>query len=543
MEYVLSANPMKPLLRRLAAAGYKTAFVRRKVLPEWWEDDIAQNPAGYQQAVTLLSRNLSLDARSLQEEGGEIRRRALKHPKYKLKPTDTPEQVQAAACIAFRAAQLACRAMPEPPANPAASAIEIRSALLGNGPACIGFEALLDYCWRSGIPVLHVSAFPAGAHRPDALAAMVDGRHAIVLCKQTRYPAWLLFHLAHELGHIALGHLQGGDILVDEEVKGDTDAEEAEANTFAVELLTGHKTRSYNYGSVNAAQLANIVQAVGCDTEVSPGFIALGHARATGNWATANAALRIIRTRLRRDRNSPRPPAEKPRYRASLPRQRRFSDQNHWRRRKRVICFADTDILLKLLAFGLLRQALSILGMTSDKDIHVTPEAAAKCRHSRRIRADFRQEILTQALDFLKRTTVITTPGDPEEREQLRDLDEDGIDAGEASLFLATKDTDDFILLTGDKLALRTLTNHFLGADLHNRLLGRVHCLETILLLIIKTHGYNALYPKLMEGRHCDRAVRNAFNEGAASEAQFVTALEQLAYTLDFDTQGLLRKP
>src|SRR5207302_1868994 len=72
------------------------------------------------------------------------------------------------------------------------------------------------------------------------------------------------------------------------------DAEETEANQFAVELLTGFKTRSYNYGSVNSIQLAMVAQAVGCDTDVSPGFIALSHGRVTGNWGAANGALKII---------------------------------------------------------------------------------------------------------------------------------------------------------------------------------------------------------------------------------------------------------
>ena len=287
-------NPIKPLLRRISAAGYKENYVRRKVLPDWWEDCIALNPAGYQQAITLLSRNLGLDPRSLQEEGAPIRCREFSRPKYKLKPADSPEAVKAATCLAFRAAQLACRAMPEVAANLPSSAAEMRKAIPQAGVACIHFEALLDYCWRVGIPVLHVSEFPAGTRKPDALAVIVDGRPAIVLCKHTQYAAWLLFHLAHELGHIVLGHLQGTNILVDEEVQGDTDAEETEANQFAVELLTGHTRRSYEYGSVNAAQLATVAQAVGRDGDVSPGFIVLSHGRMTGNWGAANGALKII---------------------------------------------------------------------------------------------------------------------------------------------------------------------------------------------------------------------------------------------------------
>lgn len=289
------ANPIKPLLRRLSEVGYKENYIRRKVLPDWWEDCIALNPAGYEQAITLISRNLGLDPLSLQEEGAPIRCREFSHPKYKLKPADTPEEVKIAACIAFRSAQLACHAMPEPVAELPSSAAEIRRAILNTGTVCIDFKALLDYCWNIGIPVLHVSEFPAGTHKPDALAVIVDGRPAIVLCKHTEYSAWLLFHLAHELGHIVLGHLQGTNILVDEEVQADTDAEETEANQFAVELLTGYKQVSYNFGD-HAIKSRIAVNALieGRDTDVDPGFIALNHGRATGNWGAANGALQLI---------------------------------------------------------------------------------------------------------------------------------------------------------------------------------------------------------------------------------------------------------
>ncbi|GDX40710.1 hypothetical protein LBMAG21_10020 [Armatimonadota bacterium] len=288
------SNPIKPLYKRLAAIGYTKKYVLGKVLPDWWEDCIAENPAGYQQAAMLLSRNLRLDLRTLLDENATIHQRTLETPKYKLRGQDTEDTVRVATCIAYRAAQLACHALPTPYAELPPTAMAIRNAILATGASCIGFEALLDYCWLNGIPVLHISEFPKDAHKPHALAAIVDGRPAIVLCKHTDYSAWLLFHLAHELGHIALGHLQGKTILVDVEIKGDTDTEEKEANQFAVELLTGFKQRSYSFGSVNAEQLATVATAFGHDTDVDGGFIALSHGRVNNRWGLANGALKII---------------------------------------------------------------------------------------------------------------------------------------------------------------------------------------------------------------------------------------------------------
>ena len=207
-----------------------------------------------------------------------------------------------------------------------------------------------------------------------------------------------------------------------------------------------------------------------------------------------------------------------------------------------MICFSDTDILLKLIAFGLLKQALAALGVTSAKEVYVTPEAASKCRASKRERTGFRQEVLNQALDYLKQMTTITQPGDTDELNQLLDLDDEGIDAGETALFLATKDQSEFILITSDKRALRTLTNNFLSQELHHRHLGRVLCLESILLLLIKHKGFPAIRLQLLAGLNYDMAVRNALRDGDATEEEFIAALNRYVTRLDEETQGLLMK-
>ena len=289
-----NANPIKPLLKRLQKAGYDPKYVRNIALPEWWEDSIALNPAGYQQAMIVISRNLRLDIDSLIDEEAPILSREVSGLKYKLKKSDSREKVEIATNIAVRAAQLAGCAISQPMLQLPASAGEIRCAILNNGNDRVGFAELLDYCWSLGIPVLHVSEFPAGAGKPDALVVIAENRSVIALCKRTQNSAWLLFHLAHELGHIALGHLQGAILLVDEEVNSDVDFEEMEANRFAVEMLTGFQHRSYDYGSVNSQQLARIAQAVGQDSEVDAGFIALSHGRMTGFWGAVGGALKAL---------------------------------------------------------------------------------------------------------------------------------------------------------------------------------------------------------------------------------------------------------
>ena len=187
-----------------------------------------------------------------------------------------------------------------------------------------------------------------------------------------------------------------------------------------------------------------------------------------------------------------------------------------------------------------MKQALAALGV-SEKEVYVTAEAAAKCRRSKRTRTDFRQETLNQALDFLKQVHVISKLGDLEELKQLENIS-NGMDTGETTLFLATKDLPDFLLLTGDKNALRALTDNFLSQELHNRHLRRVVCLESLILLILKQIGFASIQMKLIGGQGCDEAIKNCLNGGKASEAEFVRSMESYIRKLEEETQGLLKQ-
>ena len=44
-------NPMPQLYRQLGTAGFPRKYLREVVLPSWWEDEIAHNPAGYAEGL------------------------------------------------------------------------------------------------------------------------------------------------------------------------------------------------------------------------------------------------------------------------------------------------------------------------------------------------------------------------------------------------------------------------------------------------------------------------------------------------------------
>ena len=287
---------MAHLYERLAAVGINKRYVRAIALPAGWSDLAADaNPAAYAQALSLLAQNLNLNLPALQNDAAPLVWQECGPTRFKRRADMQEESLAVARCLASRAAQVACRATTAPvPALPA-SASAIRNAILETGAACVGLANLLDYCWSNGVPVLHVSRFPAYAKKPDALAGVFTGRPAIVICKKSQHAAPLLFVLAHELGHIAQ-HVNDGDLLIDARINpADRDVEEEDANTFAMELLTGRPDVRYRTRcNLTVEELAQAAQTTGRRDGVDPGIVALQYAQSGRQGKANKSVLQII---------------------------------------------------------------------------------------------------------------------------------------------------------------------------------------------------------------------------------------------------------
>ncbi len=291
-------NPMKPLYKRLGDLGLTKAYVQGKVLPSWWSDEAATNPAGFSEAVVLLSRHLGLDSETLRGSG-EIRLTGEPMVKLKKAANANDDDLAVARRLALQVARLALLGVSAPAPKVPSSGIELRQQILDQDQPWVSLETLLDYCWSIGIPVLHVSAFPKNAKRMHGLAAKVAGRPVIVISKEVQQPAWLLFILAHELGHIALGHVEEEDaVVVDAEIDQDSaDDEERQANAFALELLCGNaQTRFRAERWPKAAVLAQEAVRIGQQQHIDPGHVVLNYAHSMGPefFAVANAALKNL---------------------------------------------------------------------------------------------------------------------------------------------------------------------------------------------------------------------------------------------------------
>lgn len=65
MTTTTGTDRMRALFAHLADLGYAEAWVRQHVLPDWWDDAIADNPVGFTEALWTVAQRLGIDAAAL----------------------------------------------------------------------------------------------------------------------------------------------------------------------------------------------------------------------------------------------------------------------------------------------------------------------------------------------------------------------------------------------------------------------------------------------------------------------------------------------
>lgn len=265
--------------------------------PTWWREELSDSASGRAELRFALARKLGMSPRSLLGERVEF----VWDDKAKFKHLTTEGEIDRAALIAFGSSigRMLLAASDEVVSLAGMNAQFIRHELLGSGEPFVNLQSLLNLCWGVGIPVIHLRVFPLEAKRMHAMVVSTAGRFAILLGKDSQYPAPVAFTLAHELGHIASKHLDGAPALVDLQDPAhakDPDAQETEADRFALQLLTGredpHITTSE--ATFNAPTLAAAVIRAASEYRVEPGTLALCLAYRTGAWPQAMAAMKFI---------------------------------------------------------------------------------------------------------------------------------------------------------------------------------------------------------------------------------------------------------
>lgn len=297
------SNPMNDLYVRLEDAGIDESYVRNFILPEWWSDEIAESSTGFLEGVGYIAKHLGIDPSVLRDGERSLSARTVAGARFKLRADVESDDVTWAQSVAVRAGEMAAYATEAPfQISSEESARSIRNHILENGAKWVDLEHLLRFCWNSGLPVLHIPEVPGS--KMDGMVVSADERPVIVLSKDHSQKAWLLFILAHELGHIVKDHIEQGDVLVDEEYTSDSsDPREQEADRFAVELLSGDPDFKVGGKLVEAEVLAKQAKKFAAEYQIAPGAAVLNftYNHPEHPWGLAHATLK----KLRPDANAP----------------------------------------------------------------------------------------------------------------------------------------------------------------------------------------------------------------------------------------------
>ncbi len=289
----------KKLFKRLRDSGLSDAAIKA-AWPTWWTDDASDDRSAQADLRFALSRRLGVAPEPLLGDRVEF----VWHDEARFKSLGHDGDIERSILTSFGISigRLLIRATPRNPDFGACPASEVRSAILSSR-SFVDLPSLLSYCWSLGIPVVHLRVFPLAAKYMHAMVVQDGGRFAILLGKDSKFPAPIAFTLAHELGHIALGHFAGSPAIVDMDDHGKivNDPDEIAADAYALELLTGSSEPriTTSIDDFSARSLAAAVLEAGPPRGIEPGTLALCLAHRTGKWPLAMAALNHIYDRQR----------------------------------------------------------------------------------------------------------------------------------------------------------------------------------------------------------------------------------------------------
>lgn len=293
---MLQSRSMSDIWSRLKAIGYDRDFVLSTILPEWWEDRLADIPSNRALAEMTLARQLNIPLAHLQNPNKKLTRPKTGSARLRRWSSAARAEVAPTVQVASRLAQLIAFGMRETPAFQGfPDARTIRDEIFSASPSrLINLSTLLSFCWQRGLPVAPLGSFPQRSKKILGLAAIYEQRPVIVLASQRDALPRLAFDLAHELGHIVLKHVTTEKYEV--EVESQVEAkEEHEANAFARELLFG--VENFQMGSprwlkaeVLAAECLRIQQR----NRMDAGLLIVNYGNTMGQWPAAESALKII---------------------------------------------------------------------------------------------------------------------------------------------------------------------------------------------------------------------------------------------------------
>jgi hypothetical protein len=266
--------------------------------PDWWTEEAEGSLSAQAELRFSLARKLGLDPTSLLDSD-EPRWFWNDTAKFKSFRGDVDRDQPAINSFGTSIARVLLQALPPGVGLVGQTAQSLRQAILRD-TGTVQLLDLISLLWGVGIPVIHLRVYPLAAKRMCAMAVRVGDRYAVLLARDASLPSSTAFHLAHEIGHIVLGHLETNGAIVDmEDPGGDEngrDNEELAADAFALELMTGSPQLAVMpvAATYTARSLATDAISIAPSVSIEPGMLVLCFGYSTKRWDVANKALQII---------------------------------------------------------------------------------------------------------------------------------------------------------------------------------------------------------------------------------------------------------
>jgi hypothetical protein len=291
------------LKERLHSFGLSDAAIEA-VWPRWWSESAEESASARAELRFGVARRLGMDPSSLMEETDTPQFMWPSQARFKNLAGETEVEKEGISSFGRAVAKTLINATPArtPASDDPSSALGLRNLLLAVERApFISLVDLLALSWGMGVPVAYLRVFPWPQKRMAAMTVRLGDRWAILLARDSLYPAPIAFYLAHELGHILLSHVESDQVIVDldepdsEEAK---DEEELAADTFALELLTGEARPEVmpdpDGAKPTQGALAKAAREMGPKLGIEPGTLALCYGFTTGEWDVATGSLKGV---------------------------------------------------------------------------------------------------------------------------------------------------------------------------------------------------------------------------------------------------------
>jgi hypothetical protein len=179
-----------------------------------------------------------------------------------------------------------------------------------------------------------------------------------------------------------------------------------------------------------------------------------------------------------------------------------------------LLCDSDAFILFG--ACGLVREAGEVLGVGLEdiRRLHPLPLMLDRGKLERKYPPAIREKVKSWCAVIEPITEA------PSEATRQRLVGIEGIHDGENDLFGLLFENPDYLLLSGDKVAMRSLCNGPGLEDIFRCLCGRVACTEVVLLGLLRTLGVKVLANSLAPMRPYSGTLNAVLSMGADSSQE-----------------------